>query len=152
MEKTTGTLTSILRKTSPKDIDHFLEENRDSMITDENPFAYYMRNAIKRKGLTQQEVFNVADISESYGYKLISGEKHTKQRDIILRLCIGSHLDLDETQQALQLYGFSALYPRIQRDALLIVQILHANHDIYSINSYLEEYGVEPLQNTAAEK
>ena len=32
-----------------------------------------------------------AGVPERYGYKLISGEKHTIQRDVILRLCIESN-------------------------------------------------------------
>lgn len=33
-----------------------------------------------------------ADIPERYGYKLLSGEKHTRQRDVILRICCAAGL------------------------------------------------------------
>lgn len=33
-----------------------------------------------------------ADIPERYGYKLLSGEKHTRQRDVILRICYAAGL------------------------------------------------------------
>ena len=38
---------------------------------------YYSAYRIVEKGITQQTVFLKADIPERYGYKLLSGEKHT---------------------------------------------------------------------------
>ena len=67
--------------------DQFMKENADVLIKLESAFAEYMRTLIRAKKKTFQDVFLQADISERYGYKLISQEKHTKQRDIILRLC-----------------------------------------------------------------
>ena len=49
-------------------------------------------------------VFLKADIPERYGYKLLSGEKHTKQRDVILRICYAAEFTLKETQRALRKY------------------------------------------------
>lgn len=45
-------------------------------------FGDYFRDVLLTKSITQQTVFLNADIGEKYGYKLISGEKHTKQRDV----------------------------------------------------------------------
>lgn len=67
--------------------DQFMKENADVLIKPESAFAEDMRTLIRAKKKTFQDVFLQADISERYGYKLISQEKHTKQRDIILRLC-----------------------------------------------------------------
>ena len=144
-KKTTGTLTNILMNTRLKDFEKFQEENRDSLITDDQPFSSYMRETIRNKGLKQQEVFLAADISEGYGYKLISGEKHTNKRDVILRLCLGGRFDLKETQTALKLYGFSPLYPKIDRDALLIIALNTGVYDIYEIDRLLQENHLEPV-------
>ena len=57
---------------------------------------------LKEKRITQQMVFLKADIPEKYGYKLLSGEKHTRQRDIILRICYAAELTLEQTQRALR--------------------------------------------------
>ena len=50
----------------------------------------------KEKGILQQDVFLAADLPERYGYKLISEQKHTTQRDTILRLCLAARFDEDE--------------------------------------------------------
>ena len=61
---------------------------------EDNSFSAFIRAAIEKHGMTQQEVFINADIPERYGYKLISGEKYTRQRDIILRICYSASLSL----------------------------------------------------------
>ena len=76
-----------LSKVHVDTISDFLKENKDKMVNNEYAFAEYMRRMIKEKGASQQEIFLYADIPERYGYKLISQEKHTRQRDIILRIC-----------------------------------------------------------------
>ena len=87
-----------------------------------------------------------ADISEGYGYKLVSGEKHTLQRDTVLRLCFGGHLALDEVQRALKLYGMTPLYSRIPRDAVLIIAINANIYEITDVDDLLVKNGLEPLK------
>lgn len=111
MNKTTKELEGIL-------LNHPEEEIQDEMLN--ISFGDYFRNTLLAKNITQQTVFLNADIGEKYGYKLISGEKHTKQRDVIIRLCFAGEFTFNETQRALRLYGMSPLYARIKRDALLI--------------------------------
>ena len=93
----------------------------------------------------QQEVFLAADLSESYGYELISQEKHTRQRDTILRLCLGAGFSPEETCEALILYGMAPLYVRIPRDAVLTVALDRGIRDLSQINRMLERCGLEPL-------
>lgn len=145
MEKSTDTLTSILKTTSPDKIESFLSCNEDEFLKSEKPFAAYMRSCIKSKGILQQEVFANADISEGYGYKILSEEKHTKQRDTIIRLCLGASLSLDETQRALKIYGMSPLYPRIPRDSVLMVAFNSHIYNIQEVNSLLAQNNEQPL-------
>ena len=114
MEKTTNTLTDILKETGLEKIEDYFDTYADSLAANERPFSAYMRDMFKKKGLLQQDIFLAADISEGYGYKLISEEKKTKQRDVILRLCIAAKFTLEETQRALSLYGMSPLYPKVK--------------------------------------
>ena len=86
-EKDTNELEKALGKTHLSDYDNYLDSSRDSMISEANSFPAFMKEIINKKGITQQEVFLNADIPERYGYKLLSGEKHTRQRDVILRIC-----------------------------------------------------------------
>ena len=103
-----------------------------------------MRSLIREKGVRLQDVFLLADISEGYGYKLISGEKHTRQRDVILKLCLTAGFSLEETQRALKLYGMSPLYARFPRDAVLISAISSGRREITEVNRLLEQNG-QPL-------
>ena len=150
--KTTGTLDSILRQAKPSDIPQYLEEEADSLAAAEKPFAAYMRERFNEKKIRRQEVFLRADISEGYGYKLISEEKHTVQRDVILRLCLGGRFCLLETQRALKLYGMSPLYPKIPRDAVLIVAINNGIYEVEEIDELLKSHGQEPLYSCRGEE
>ena len=86
-----------LFKVNVDTIKEFFRDNKEEMINDEYAFANYMRRIFKEKGVSQQEIFLYADIPERYGYKLISQEKHTKQRDIILRICYSAGMTIEET-------------------------------------------------------
>lgn len=142
--KTTDRLNEVLRSARPDDISKYLAEHRD-IILDSSAFSDYMRSKIREKGFTQLEVFLMADLSEKYGYKLISGEKRTKQRDYIIRLCIASGFSLDETNKALKLYGMSPLYARLPRDASIIVAFNNSIHDVNAVNELLKTNGFEEL-------
>ena len=100
----------------PEELPLFLREHMADLMTGPRPFAEYMRAKFRDKGVLQQNVFLAADISEYYGYKLIAEEKHTVRRDVILRICLAARFNLEETQQALILYGMaplSRLFPAI---------------------------------------
>ena len=84
-KKSTVELDQVLGKVNPDSIDRYLNENSDSIFAD-NAFSEYMRNQFREKGFTQQEVFLRADMPERYGYKIVSGDKHTIQRVVVLRL------------------------------------------------------------------
>jgi len=100
-----------------EDISKFLDENRAELKDDCKAFYYHMKNTIEKKGLFLKDVYMSAGVSESYGGKIITMEKHTKNRDLIIRLCLAGHFNLMETNRALKLYGMSELYPKISRDA-----------------------------------
>ena len=148
MKKTTNTLTNILKKTKPEHLDTYFKNNAEEVLEQDNPFAAYMRSTVREKGLRFQEVFLRADVSEGYGYKLISGEKHTRQRDTILKLCLGAGFTLDETQRALKIYGMSPLYARFPRDAVLISAISSGTCEPAEINRLLEQNGQPQLRES----
>ena len=104
-----------------------------------------MRKRIRDKNLKQQDVFIASDIPERYGYKLIAEDKHTINRDIIIRLCLGAQFSLKEVQRALKLYGMSPLYARIPRDAVLIIAFNSRLYEMAEVDSLLEQHNMEPL-------
>lgn len=145
-EKNTDELENVLGKTHIKDFDSYCKDNSKSLIDD--AFTVYMKNIFKEKNLTQQIVFLKADIPERYGYKLLSGEKRTRQRDIILRICYAADMSLEETQRALKKYGMPVLYAKIPRDALLMIIFNERVGSIIEVNAILKEHGMEALRTS----
>lgn len=147
-EKNTKELTEVLGKTHLSEFEKYCSSNRESMNLDEDTFYVYIKDLLNVKGLTQQNVFLKADIPERYGYKLLSGEKHTKQRDIILRICYAAELTLEETQRALKKYRMPELYAKIPRDALLMIIFNEKPGSIIDANELLKKHGFEPLRTS----
>ena len=123
----------------------FLERNAGEMITETRPFAAYMRRKLREKELLQQNVFLAADLSEGFGYKLISEEKRTRQRDVILRLCLAAEFGPEEVQEALLRYGMAPLWWRFPRDAVLLAAFGSGVYDLQNVNELLEQHGQPPL-------
>ena len=134
-----------LRSIGPGELAAFLKQHGEDMITGRRPFADYMRMKFKEKGILQQNVFLAADLSENYGYKLIAEEKHTRQRDTILRLCLAAQFRLEEVQEALILCGMAPLHARFARDAALTVAAQNGICDLREINRLLQSCGQAPL-------
>ena len=151
-EKSTDTLTDSLLEARPKDLAGFLKENERELASEDRPFSAYFREVFKTKGMTRQELFLKADVPEGYGYKLITEEKHTRQRDVILRLCLAAGFDLVETQRALKLYGMAPLYPREPRDTVLIIAVNTKMGDPEKVDVLLEENGQAPLYACRSEE
>ena len=147
-EKNTKELIDILGKTHLSDFDTYCKDNKTSMNVSQDSFSIYIKDLLCEKGLTQQSVFLNADIPERYGYKLLSGEKRTKQRDVILRICYAAELSLAETQRALKKYGLPELYAKIPRDALLMIIFNKRPGSIIDVNALLKEKGMEPLRTS----
>lgn len=147
-EKNTIELEHILGNTHAKNFEAYCKENRDCVSNDEKVFIEYFKKLFKEKGLTQQKIFLRADIPERYGYKLLSGEKHTKQRDIILRICYAAEFTLKETQRALRKYGMPELYAKIPRDALLMIAFNERPGTILDLNELLDANGMPPLRTS----
>ncbi|MCR4990656.1 MAG: hypothetical protein K6A38_07325 [Lachnospiraceae bacterium] len=147
--KTTKELEGILENTKLKDAGEYLIDHDSDLFKESNSFTTYMREHIKLHGKTQQRIFIESNISEKMGYKLISGEKHTRERDTILKLCYAADFSLKETQTALKLYGLSELYAKIPRDALIMIAFNERKGSLIDVNEYLENNGVSPLKDVS---
>ncbi len=150
-KKSTGELNRVLGKINPERISDYLNEQSDSMYCYDNAFSTYMRDLFRKKELTQQEVFLRADMPERYGYKIISMEKHTSKRDVIIRICLAARFKTIEINRALKLYGFSELYSRIPRDAVIISAINANIWDIDEINDLLKSNSFQELYSFEVE-
>lgn len=150
-EKRTTELNNVLGKTHLSDFDKYIKDNKDSMNPPEDSFSIYMKELFAEKRITQQTVFLRADIPERYGYKLLSGEKHTRQRDVILRICYAGELTLEETQRALKKYEMPELYAKIARDALLMIMFNDRPGSIIDLNTCLMQKGMDPLRTSGVQ-
>lgn len=146
--KTLNRLEERLLEVHMDGIMQFFEDNKEDFIDDEYAFAKYMRLKFKEKGVSQQDVFLYADIPERYGYKLISLQKRTKQRDIILRICYSAKFTIEETQMALRLYDMPELHAEFPRDAMIMVVLKDRPGDIIEVNTLLRGNGVKPLRSS----
>ena len=151
-KKSTEELEKILGSTHVAEINEYLSENSESIVNSDRPFTDYMRSIIKEKGLRMQDIFLDADIPERYGYKLITEEKHTRQRDIILRLCYAAHMNLEEIQKALKYYRMPELYAKVPRDALIMVCINERPGSVIDVNSFLKKNGMEVLRSSGVQE
>lgn len=142
---TTSRLSETLKKTRVKDAESFLREHASSFTSPEEGFTLYMRALLREKGLRQQDVFLKADISEGYGYKLISGEKRTRRRDTLLRIFFAAGFTLKEAERGLRLSEMPTLYPRFKRDAVLMIAFNSGLCDPVEVDELLIKNGLEPL-------
>ncbi|MCR5135927.1 MAG: hypothetical protein K6C12_02350 [Oscillospiraceae bacterium] len=142
-EEVSKKMNSALTQLSPADLPQFLAAH--SMDFSSQPFADYMRRKFREKGISQKNVFIAADLDNKTGYKLISGEKHTLQRDIILRICLSAEFSLEETQEALILYGMAPLHGRKRRDTAFIVALSNHIRDIHDVDAILRENDLPPF-------
>lgn len=149
-KKSTDELEHILGQTSTANIRDYLETNAESLLEEERPFSAYMHEMIRKYGKTQQEVFLMADMPERFGYKLLSEEKHTKQRDYIIRICYAVGMSLEETQKALKLYGMAPLYARIAKDAVLMIAFNQHKGTILDVNAMLAAHNLPTLKTSGS--
>ena len=144
-KKSTDELNDLLENMKPDQIDSYLKDNSKYMADGKKAFYYYMKDVLDEKNIRLKDVYSFAGVTESYGSKIVTMEKHTKDRDLIIRLCLAGHFNWDETNRALKLYGLSELYAKDSRDACLIVAINNRIFDMYEIDEMLLKQGLKKI-------
>ena len=144
-KKSTNELNDLLENMKPDQLDSYLKENSKYMADDKKAFYYYMKDVLDEKNIKLKDVYSFAGVTESYGSKIVTMEKHTKDRDLIIRFCLAGHFNWDETNRALKLYGLSELYAKNPRDACLIVAINNRVFDLYEIDEMLIKQGLKKI-------
>ena len=144
-EKSTYEVEEILKSMRPERLQQFYKENTHNMVDANKAFYYYMKDIVEAKNIRFKDMYILAGVSESYGEKIIRMEKHTKSRDLLIRLCIAGHFSIVETNKALKLYGMNTLYSKDKRDAALIVALNNRIYDLFEIDDILEKQGLSKL-------
>ena len=145
LQKPTDELNELLENMKPEQLDDYYKTNRKYLAEEKKAFYYYFKDVMEKKNIMLKDVYSFAGVTESYGSKIISMEKHTKNRDLIIKLCLAGHFTWEETNRALKLYGFSELYAKDSRDACIIVAINNRMFAPYQIDEMLEKHGHEKL-------
>ena len=151
-EKRTDELDELLETMKPEQLGDYYKDNKKYMADDKKTFSYYMKDVLANKNLMctnrkicLKDIYSIASVSESYGEKILNMEKHTKNRDLILRFCIAGHFLLDEVNRALKLYGMNPLYAKDKRDACFIVAINNRKYELFEIDDMLERQGLKKI-------
>ena len=145
IEKPTNELDKLLNDMQPDQLATYYKDNDQYMADDKKAFYYYMKDVVESKNIYFKDIYSTAGVSESYGSKIITMEKHTKNRDVIIRLCMAGHFLLDEINRTLKLYGMNPLYSKDKRDACLIVAINNRKYDLAEIDDMLRQHGLKKL-------
>ncbi|MGL4873333.1 MAG: helix-turn-helix domain-containing protein, partial [Clostridium sp.] len=82
-------------------------------------FPEFLNSVCLEKNIDKKVLLNEADLSRSYYYEIINGNK-TPNRDTVLKICFVLSLSREETDKALKLTFNGALYPKNTRDATII--------------------------------
>lgn len=144
-KKPTDELNDLLVDMRPDQLKHYFKDNEKYLVDEKKAFYYYMKDVLDEKDIKLKDVYSFAGVTESYGSKILTMEKHTKNRDLIIRFCVAGHFNWDETNRALKLYGFNELYSKDSRDAVLIVAINNRVFDFDKIDEMLMQHGMERL-------
>lgn len=141
----TKELDARLEDIRPDDIDIFTETNSKYIAHGAKAFYYYMKDVLESKNILLKDVYMRSDVTESYGGKIITMTKHTKNRDLIIRFCLAGHFSLLETNRALKLYGMTPLYSKNERDVVIIVAINNRRFQLSEVNELLSSRGFPVL-------
>ena len=105
-----------------EDFEDFLAVNQENMLT--LTLSEYLSHQLYQKDLRVADVIRDSGLTKSYVHQIFNGEKKPS-RDKLIAIAFGLHLNAEETQRMLKLGGCSELYPRTERDALILFAIHH---------------------------
>lgn len=140
-QKNTDKLLELLKKSGS--IDSYLKENADFLL--DCDIKEYLNLLIEDRGLTIRQVAQQSDLSERYCYQFLSpSNPRNPSREVLLCLCIGMKLNLDETQTALKIAKLAPLYPKDERDSIILFGI-EKSQSIIEINTALYDHNLKCL-------
>ena len=89
---------------------------------EEKEFKDYFSELMKKKKIKVDDMLKSGGIKRQYVYAIKNGEKKPR-RDYVLKLAVAIGADVLETNRMLKLAGFSELYVKSQKDAIILFGI-----------------------------
>lgn len=139
LKKTTDELLGELL--SSNNIEQYIKENEEYFI--DLSVSEFLSEYISKKGLKKSTVINNAEISEIFGFQVMSG-KRRPSRNTLLSLCIAAKMNVEETQATLKIAGYAPLYPKNKRDSIILLAI-SGGKNVCDINNELFDLDEETL-------
>ncbi|MDR2750427.1 MAG: hypothetical protein LBC41_07195 [Clostridiales bacterium] len=124
-------------------IQKFIRRNSGHMVLE--PFKMRINRMCASKGMVPERIIAKAGIERTYGHQIFNGLRNPS-RDKVLQLAVGFGLGYDEAQALLKIAGKSSLYPKVDRDAVVIFS-LERKLEITDVQAILEELSL-PLLGT----
>lgn len=106
--------------------------------------SVYLKSVIEKKGLKKSEIIRDAGLPRSYGYEILNGEKKPS-RDRVLAICFALRLACDEVQELLKRTEYPLLYPKHERDSIILFGFSH-KLSLYDVNELLYEMNQPPIE------
>lgn len=140
MKKSTSELLEILKK-SP-DIPTYTDRVSGNLI-EQLPLHTYLLKILEEKQLKRSDVAHASGLDRGYVYDIFAGKK-TPSRDKLLALCFALRLSDVQVQRLLNSTGYAQLYPRIERDSIILFALSH-HLSLLDANELLYEINYQPL-------
>ena len=137
--KDTEQLTNEL--TATRDVKTFLDDNTENFRNFD--LAEYLKRMLDEKNLTKAQVIRDSQLDEGYAQHIFAGRKNPS-REKILSLALAMKLSLKETDFLLYCAGHKKLYPRDERDAVIIFA-LENRKTVLQTNELLTDFKMPPL-------
>lgn len=141
-DATTSRLEELLLE---EDADEKIEQLIRSNCNEQLLFHEYFNAYVAAHKLDTSQIIKRSGVSRNYVYSIINGKRTNPGRDKVLALCIAAGMKYSEVNRGLKIARQGALYPKVERDARIIVCINKGLADILELNLYLDRSGVAPL-------
>lgn len=138
MKKNTDELSKILEnKKNRKDLDEYLDRNRDNFSN--LTFAELLEQTLKENKVSKTDAIKCSNLENHYAYEIFRGKKDKNlSRNKVIMLCIGMGSDLEQTRKLLLKKQYAPLYPKDERDSIIIFGLLR-KLSVMDINTLLYE-------------
>lgn len=135
----TSALLQKLFKTN--NISQFIKNHREQ--TKLIPFNIYISQLCDEKEIVPERIIIKSGIDRTYGHQIFNGTRKPS-RDKVLQLAFGFDIGYDETQLLLKSARKSPLYPKVERDAV-VIYALHKRIGINDVQATLTELSLPIL-------
>ena len=104
-----------------------------------------MNRLLVKKNLQPTDIIRRSGLERSYVYHIINGERKNPSQGKVIALCIAFELTVEQTQRLLRSWKLPVLYPRNQRDSIILYGISR-KMSVMEINEHLLNLNFELLE------